>query len=530
MRWLAALFIFASLLLGCWIRWQYATNDPLWIDELHTSWVVSGDWSELSARAAMGNQSPLYFWCVYPVVRLLGQTPLSLRLISLVAGLALLLLGPWLVWLRTRSMVSAAATAAALAIESQLVFYSSEARPYALLQLGGLLFTWLAFRQAEQREARLGCLTLLLAGLLVYLHPTAVLLTAAVALMYSLVRRYPQRRDGLGILLASLVGIALNPATGNWITRRGLWTGLVDLPLVIGTGVGMLLAGWGAPALVRGWMRRRAGCDPPRAEFFLTAEARCARPLPPEWFWLGCFLVPLLLAVIASQAQLAGLASPRYLAAIWSLPAVGLGLLVAGLAPKRAAAIAALGLFLLAFGGVSWRGDSGWELVRTNPLAVNLVRQRALVGLRNEGWIEIHQQLVSRQAAPTQPIWLYPNLIEDELIGKDPAAVEQLREYLSFPLHGIYRVDSRRVEPRAFRAARLLARQDIEVLSQGEVLVVVRCAAKDLDSLQRDWQREWKNLAAEGTELRVKQLLSAGDVHLLSLEGTSQPRGAEQTK
>ena len=147
MRCLAALLILLPLLVGCWIRWQYAVNDPLWIDELHTSWVVSGGWSDIAGRATMGNQSPLYFWGVYPVVQLLGPSPINLRLLSLIAGCATLLIGPWLVWSRTRSVISTAVTASVLAIESQLVFYSSEARPYALLQLGGLLFVWLAFRQ-----------------------------------------------------------------------------------------------------------------------------------------------------------------------------------------------------------------------------------------------------------------------------------------------------------------------------------------------------------------------------------------------
>src|SRR5262245_35983851 len=67
--------------------WQ--AGESLWIDELHTSWVVSGRFSEVMPRAAMGNQSPLYFWWMWLLVQLTGQSEWTLRLPSLVAGLVL---------------------------------------------------------------------------------------------------------------------------------------------------------------------------------------------------------------------------------------------------------------------------------------------------------------------------------------------------------------------------------------------------------------------------------------------------------
>lgn len=46
-------------------------GQPLWVDELHSSWLLSAqDCQQLSARAAMGNQSPYYFY----LVALLGWT------------------------------------------------------------------------------------------------------------------------------------------------------------------------------------------------------------------------------------------------------------------------------------------------------------------------------------------------------------------------------------------------------------------------------------------------------------------------
>ena len=67
--------------------WQ--TNESLWIDELHTSWVVSDDADSIAGRAAVGNQSPLFFYVVKASTFGFGMTELALRLPSLIAGMAL---------------------------------------------------------------------------------------------------------------------------------------------------------------------------------------------------------------------------------------------------------------------------------------------------------------------------------------------------------------------------------------------------------------------------------------------------------
>jgi len=529
MKWFLALIILIALLSGVWIRWQLATNDPLWIDELHTSWVLSGRWSEIAPRAIAGNQSPLYFWCSYPIVQAFGQSPLSLRLLSLVAGCLLPFAGTWFVYRRTGSLLAAATTSVGLAFESHLVFYASEARPYALLQLGGLILASCLFARFERTDSAPPWGSLLLCCFLVLLHPTAILLTTALAVLLFFARRYPQPWDGLGIAIASLVGILLNPATSTWLGRRGLWTGLVDYPLLLGTSSGLMLAAWIIPWLLRGWMQRRPRSSKSIAEPALGSEFAKLNSAQPTWFWFGCFVLPLMFAAIASGLKLSGLATPRYLAAIWSIPAIGLGLMVFDLPWKRGAAIAALGLFLLCFGGMPWRMAQGWELIRSNPLLVSLVRERALVGQRNEGWADVHQQLIARSTATRPPIWLYPNLIEDDLLESGKSNDNRLREYLCFPLLGIYSVDAEQLDPRAFRAEQLLSAADVELLSQREVLVVIRCAESDLQSLEQAWQRDWEACDSAGKQLKVDRIYSAGDAHLLSLQGATEPRGTEQT-
>ena len=86
---LAAITALAALLR----LWQI--NESLWVDELHTSWCVQDGLSQVVERAAAGNQSPLYFYLAGGITRLLGESEFTLRLPSLLAGIAL----PGVTWL-----------------------------------------------------------------------------------------------------------------------------------------------------------------------------------------------------------------------------------------------------------------------------------------------------------------------------------------------------------------------------------------------------------------------------------------------
>src|SRR6187549_386898 len=95
--------------------WQI--NESLWVDELHTSWCVQGSIFDVAPRAADGNQSPLYFWLVWGVTRLFGESELTLRLPSLLAGLAL----PAMAWLLVRRQELGEKTSLAAILAALLV-------------------------------------------------------------------------------------------------------------------------------------------------------------------------------------------------------------------------------------------------------------------------------------------------------------------------------------------------------------------------------------------------------------------------
>lgn len=519
--------LLACLLVGGWVRWQMAAHDPLWIDELHTSWVLVGDWGDVTPRAIAGNQSPLYFWLSYPLVNSLGQSLLSLRALSLAAACGVLGLGAWIVLRMTRSAWAACATALVLALDSRLVFYASEARPYALVQLGGLLLTWLAYQRLSSSTMGLGGSLYCVAFVLVLVHPTAVLLTLTLALLLLLFRRVAAPWEGVGLAAASFFGVVLNPATSTWLTRRDLWQGLVDLPELVGLTAGLLLGAWVVPQLLRWWFFT---APPRQREPVLGLDFANATIPSPAAFWLGCFLGPTVVALLLSVLGIAGIATPRYLAAVWSFPALGLGFQIAGLPWRRGLAIGCLGVFLLLFGLFPIPQANAWRFVRTNPLAVSIWRERALPGMRSEGWQDIQKYLIAEPEVGQSTLWLYPNLIEDDLWERSEGTDERLNDYLCFPLRGLYDVPAKKIEPRAFRAEQLLEAADLKHLRDRLVWVVVRCALADVSDLQATWEADWQRLGGELMELRIELRLSAGDVHLLTLDASPQPSGAEEAK
>src|SRR3954464_10090950 len=72
-------------LVGAALRIQ-PLSESLWLDELHTAWCAVGPLDDVARRAAIGNQSPLYFWLEWFLVGILGPSEFSLRLLSIAAG------------------------------------------------------------------------------------------------------------------------------------------------------------------------------------------------------------------------------------------------------------------------------------------------------------------------------------------------------------------------------------------------------------------------------------------------------------
>ena len=228
------LYLAAIVLCGLWLRcWQ--VNESLWLDELHTSWVVAGTPSDISGRAQAGNQSPLYFYMVWGVVQLCGHTPWALRLISLVAGGLLIVAVALLVRRWTHSTSSGLLAALLLALNRDCIFFAQESRPYALLQLSALVHgaVFVAMLKRPTWPNRL--LFVSGAAWLFYLHYTAFLLliAQAVCLAVLLMWREPciKYRLSQAVCDALLIALTLVPAAEHLLAiaeRRDNWSRIVQ--------------------------------------------------------------------------------------------------------------------------------------------------------------------------------------------------------------------------------------------------------------------------------------------------------------
>ena len=86
--WRVTLGLLAIILLAATLRARHM-NEPLWVDELHTAWVVEGSLADVADRAAVGNQGPLFFYAQWFLCSLFTPSELTYRCLSLVAGLLL---------------------------------------------------------------------------------------------------------------------------------------------------------------------------------------------------------------------------------------------------------------------------------------------------------------------------------------------------------------------------------------------------------------------------------------------------------
>ncbi|MCC9656587.1 glycosyltransferase family 39 protein [Rhodopirellula halodulae] len=186
-RWLDGAIAGVLFVLTFAVRWPF-TGESFWIDELHTSWCITGELSQVAERARMGNQQPLYFWCMwlwqsivspsswpsYPAECLLRlSSVLCVSLSSVVLFRAVLAVGS--------SFIAATFAGLALALDRNAGFFGTELRPYAVVILCAtfsLFFAALLLR--DPRNQRLSSWIGLHASVLVaaLMHITSLLTLA----------------------------------------------------------------------------------------------------------------------------------------------------------------------------------------------------------------------------------------------------------------------------------------------------------------------------------------------------------------
>jgi len=449
------------------------TSESLWVDELHSSWAISGSWGEIAERARWGNQSPLYFWGLWLMDGLLQGTvsqELALRLPSVLCfSLAVGLLvyhalrreavagsGIW----RAFGLVVVAALW--LSLDRIQLFYATEARVYACLQLLSFV-NWLlvaalvggrvadgagnaaaatagvrtfgknlgarALTHKNQIEMTAVWRVLAWSGLsllLVYLHLTAALAVAwqwlfAIGAVWIL--RRADRWQQIGWWFAAGVGVALLSLPAWWWSqsvwgRREQWRGFAGDTSLTNTLAMFPLMEFLVPLAVAVVLDR---CWRDRAQLRLATGDKNRN----ENIWLALWVVavvgPWLCAWFATWFEVAPLMHRRFVI-VSALPLVALAIELWQTLRRPI-------LKLLSGAGVI-----AWLIIGQGT--VDAWQQGYVFGWqRVEGWREAVAWMDHR-IEPEDEVWCASGLIEGN--GTALPLAEEANSYLSFPLRGCY--------------------------------------------------------------------------------------------
>jgi 4-amino-4-deoxy-L-arabinose transferase-like glycosyltransferase len=209
-RRLAAWWPLAALVvLAAGLRLATLDQQSLWYDEAYTPVHVLHPslWATLRSVANTENTPPLWYLLVWADTRLFGTGAVALRLPSALAGIAAVPV-VWAIGLELGGRRAGLIAAALVATSPLFVWYSQEARAYALFVLLAAL-TMLRFLRAEREPTPRRLAAFALAGSLALLtHYFAVFLLIPMALW--LLRERSTRRAALPAIAAlAIVGVAL---------------------------------------------------------------------------------------------------------------------------------------------------------------------------------------------------------------------------------------------------------------------------------------------------------------------------------
>ncbi len=412
--WVPLVVLAVVTLATVWLRLRQA-SESLWLDELHTAWVAMGAWASIGAHSLVGNQSPVFFALEWALVHSVGASELTLRLPSIVAGglLVVALFAMARAW--TGSAWLALVPAWLAAVDPQAIYYGTEARPYALVQLLGLLHVanFAALVRTPTRGRRI--LGVAGAAVLFHLHYTAALLFAGELAWYAWMRArgrtaYAARAIALDAAITTLLMAPAAPALAAIFARRANWAKFVGQPE---PWVAVAMLPWAASALVGAALvavwRRANPANAAEAE----DQIHCAV------CWLA---VPLVIAWAATTSDVARLLWPRYMAASAPAALILLVLALRDIPGRRLRAVAAVAVLVA--------GTVGSYAVRHFAATGRLLDWRADDWRDAVTWFNEHP----RHAAGA--VLLRSDLIETDALG--PGSDSLLESYARYPLQALY--------------------------------------------------------------------------------------------
>lgn len=193
----------ALVLLAAALRFATLTTQSVWFDEAATWDVVRRSFGGmLDAVARQESTPPLYYVLEWLATRALGDAEAGLRALSALAG-TLTVLVAFALGRRLAGPRAGLAAAALVAVNPLLVWFSQEARAYALVVLLSALSLLVLLRALEDPRARRLAAWTLAAAAALATHYFAVFVLAPEAAW--LLWRHPRRRAALAAVGALVV-------------------------------------------------------------------------------------------------------------------------------------------------------------------------------------------------------------------------------------------------------------------------------------------------------------------------------------
>jgi mannosyltransferase len=133
----AVILLLVIVVVGGALRFYHLGSNSLWVDEFATLRISLLPVRQILTENIRNNsfEPPLYFWMIHSVVRAFGVSEAAIRAPSAAAGVLTIPA----VWLLTREITGSVRTplacASLVALNPLHLWYSQEARPYALLML-----------------------------------------------------------------------------------------------------------------------------------------------------------------------------------------------------------------------------------------------------------------------------------------------------------------------------------------------------------------------------------------------------------
>ena len=508
------------MLLAAILRAQHV-GEPLWLDELHTAWVVEDGIGDVAGRAAAGNQGPVFYYAQWLVGQMSGNSVFRYRCLSLVAGLLLVPVvflvvreacgNAWAGWL----------AALMVSVDRFSVIFSCEARPYAWVQLVTVIHLYLGWQYLFRGAAgtrrrpnwvRVGWISS--GALLFHLHYTAALILVAEIVAWLVLQTAAFRTGSSRYIIRKLDPLLLvllcSPALPQLLSisqRRGAWAEFVPIPGILGLLTLLPLLVYVAfpfsARLLTTWRGRNPARNVGNAAWWMLLASG--------------LMVPVVIAWTSTVSGVAALYWPRYLIGSSTIAILIAAALVSSLPGLRRRWVITLLLLATVLSTESAISFSG---VLPAKMAWPGFLHRSGVVPRQEDWQALVFHINEYDPQGRWPVFLAADLIEDRQLGSSQSAAcgrwMDLEEYCLFPLQGCYRLrDSvQPILPLASKPPSLPVKYLPVIQATPGGWFIVRGNSARV----RDWQQVLKNASLQTRHEQTVQLQWFGDLALIRLE------------